>query len=190
MIKYLLFFLLYWYFKYYNMTQRTFFKLWSVTFSILLLPIVVFNATGEVHLSYTRLRCARDLKETICNTSTGHDVEDKSQYCTYCMCKISGLFLALTCPDHHTLPLPGAVYGPHMSQEMYYCPCTEELFISLPEQLWPVALTSVFMKCFERLIKDHICFSLPNNLGPLQFAYLQNRSRNNGNECMHAGVHV
>jgi hypothetical protein len=35
----------------------------------------------------------------------------------------------------------------------------------------PVALTSVIMKCFERLAKDHITSPLPVTLDPLQFAY-------------------
>ena len=40
----------------------------------------------------------------------------------------------------------------------------------------PVALTSVIMKCFERLFKDHITSTLPDTLDPLQFAYRPNRS--------------
>ncbi|CDQ95619.1 unnamed protein product [Oncorhynchus mykiss] len=40
----------------------------------------------------------------------------------------------------------------------------------------PVALTSVIMKCFERLVKDHITSTLPDTLDPLQFAYRLNRS--------------
>ena len=40
----------------------------------------------------------------------------------------------------------------------------------------PKALTSVIMKCFERLVKDHITSSLPGTLVPLQFAYRPNRS--------------
>jgi len=40
----------------------------------------------------------------------------------------------------------------------------------------PVALTSVIMKCFERLVRTHICSTLPDTLDPLQFAYLPNRS--------------
>ncbi|KAK0132601.1 RNA-directed DNA polymerase from mobile element jockey [Merluccius polli] len=40
----------------------------------------------------------------------------------------------------------------------------------------PVALTSVVMKCFERLIKHYICASLPRTMDPLQFAYRSNRS--------------
>ncbi len=40
----------------------------------------------------------------------------------------------------------------------------------------PVALTSIVMKVFERLLKNHICSSIPATLDPLQFAYRPNRS--------------
>ncbi len=40
----------------------------------------------------------------------------------------------------------------------------------------PVALTSTVMKVFKRLLKKHICFSIPATLDPLQFAYCPNRS--------------
>lgn len=42
----------------------------------------------------------------------------------------------------------------------------------------PFALTSIIMKCFERLLKAHICSVLtePAILDPLQFAYQSNRS--------------
>ncbi len=40
----------------------------------------------------------------------------------------------------------------------------------------PVALTSIVMKVFERLVKNHICSSIPVTLDPLQFAYSPNRS--------------
>ncbi|CDQ98771.1 unnamed protein product [Oncorhynchus mykiss] len=32
------------------------------------------------------------------------------------------------------------------------------------------------MKCFERLVKDHITSTQPDTLDPLQFAYRPNRS--------------
>jgi hypothetical protein len=41
-----------------------------------------------------------------------------------------------------------------------------------------VELTSVIMKCFERLVKDHITSTLPDILDPLPFAYRPNRSTN------------
>lgn len=40
----------------------------------------------------------------------------------------------------------------------------------------PVALTKLVMKVFERLIKNNICSSIPDNIDPLQFAYRPNRS--------------
>lgn len=40
----------------------------------------------------------------------------------------------------------------------------------------PVALTPILMKCFERLVKDHITAALPPSFDPLQFAYRPNRS--------------
>ncbi len=40
----------------------------------------------------------------------------------------------------------------------------------------PVALTSTVIKVFERLLKNHICSSIPATLDPLQFAYRPNRS--------------
>ncbi len=40
----------------------------------------------------------------------------------------------------------------------------------------PVALTSILMKCFERLVMQHIKSVLPPSLDPFQFAYRSNRS--------------
>ena len=40
----------------------------------------------------------------------------------------------------------------------------------------PVALTSVAIKCFERLVMAHFNTIIPDTLAPLQFAYHPNRS--------------
>ncbi len=40
----------------------------------------------------------------------------------------------------------------------------------------PVALTPIFSKCFEKLVREHICSVLPASLDWLQFAYCSNRS--------------
>ncbi len=42
--------------------------------------------------------------------------------------------------------------------------------------LSPIALTPIFSKCFEKLVREHICSVLPASLDPLQFAYRSNRS--------------
>ncbi len=43
----------------------------------------------------------------------------------------------------------------------------------------PVALTSIFMNGFERLVKKHICSSIPVTLDPLQFFYRPNSYTDN-----------
>ena len=56
----------------------------------------------------------------------------------------------------------------------------------------PVALTSIAMKCFERLVMAHINIIIPENLDPLQFAYCPNRSTNDqikSNVFMYPFVH-
>ncbi len=40
----------------------------------------------------------------------------------------------------------------------------------------PVALTPIFSKCFEKLVREHICSVLPSSLDPLQLAYRSNLS--------------
>ncbi len=39
-----------------------------------------------------------------------------------------------------------------------------------------VALTPIFSKCFEKLVREHICSVLPASLDPLQFSYCSNHS--------------
>ncbi len=53
----------------------------------------------------------------------------------------------------------------------------------------PVALTSTVMKVFERLIKKHICSSIPVTLDPLQFAYRPNRSTDDAiSQVLHSSL--
>ena len=46
------------------------------------------------------------------------------------------------------------------------------------------------MKCFERLVKDHITSTLPDTLGPLQFAYRPNRSTDDAIKLHTALTHL
>ncbi len=53
----------------------------------------------------------------------------------------------------------------------------------------PVALTSTVMKVFERLLKKHICSSIPVTLDPLQFAYRTNRSTDDAiSQVLHSSL--
>jgi hypothetical protein len=55
-------------------------------------------------------------------------------------------------------------------------PVPKEAKVTCLNDYRPVALTSVAMKCFERLVMAHINSIFPDTLGPLQFAYRPNRS--------------
>ncbi|KAI4902059.1 hypothetical protein NFI96_008675 [Prochilodus magdalenae] len=55
-------------------------------------------------------------------------------------------------------------------------PVPKTVKISTLNDRRPVALTSIISKCFEKLVRDFICSSLPATLDPLQFAYRQNRT--------------
>ncbi len=53
----------------------------------------------------------------------------------------------------------------------------------------PVALTSTVMKVFERLLKNHICSSIPVTLDPLQFVYHPNRSTDDAiSQVLHSSL--
>ncbi len=55
----------------------------------------------------------------------------------------------------------------------------QSTIVPIPKKnkIWrPVALTPIFSKCFEKLVRDYICSVLPASLDPLQFAYRSNRS--------------
>ncbi len=53
----------------------------------------------------------------------------------------------------------------------------------------PVNLTSTVMKVFERLLKKHICSSIPATLDPFQFAYCPNRSTDDAiSQVLHSSL--
>ena len=55
-------------------------------------------------------------------------------------------------------------------------PVPKEAKITCLNDYRPIALMSVAMKCFERLVMAHINSILPDTLDPLQFAYRPKRS--------------
>ncbi len=84
------------------------------------------------------------------------------------------------CSEHANSNLPGflqtfstfpslCLWSPHASKNPPLC-------ITCLNDWRPVALTPIFSKCFEKLIRDYICSVLPALLDPLQFAYCSNHS--------------
>jgi hypothetical protein len=65
---------------------------------------------------------------------------------------------------------------PYMFKMTIIIPVPKNSKASCHNDYCPVALTSVIMKCFERLVMAHINSIIPDTLDPLQFAYRPNRS--------------
>ncbi len=68
------------------------------------------------------------------------------------------------------------LWFPHASKKSTIVPIPKKNKITCLNDWRPVALTSIFSKCFEKLVRDYICSVLPASLDPLQFAYCSNRS--------------
>ncbi len=79
----------------------------------------------------------------------------------------------------HFQPLPLSVCGSLMLKKSTIVPMPKKNKITCLNDWRPVALTPIFSKCFEKLIRDYICSVLPASLNPLQFAYRSNRSTDN-----------
>ncbi len=68
------------------------------------------------------------------------------------------------------------LWFPHASKKSTIVPIPKKNKITCLNDWRPVALTPIFSKCFEKLVREHICSVLPASLDPLQFAYRSNRS--------------
>lgn len=87
------------------------------------------------------------------------------------------------CPDQLT-PVLTVIFNLSLSQCIVPTCFKQSIIVPIPKKphpstlidYRPIALTSVIMKCFERLIKTFITSSIPTTLDPLQFAYRSNRS--------------
>ncbi len=84
----------------------------------------------------------------------------------------------------HLQSVPLSVCGSLMLQKIHHCTIPKKNKITCLNDWRPVALTPIFSKCFEKLIRDHICSVLPASLDPLQFAYRRNRSTDDA-YCLH-----
>ena len=65
---------------------------------------------------------------------------------------------------------------PHCLKKAVIVPVPKKSSIGGLNDYRPVALTSIVMKCFERLVLQHLKSCLPENFDPMQFAYRANRS--------------
>ncbi len=91
-------------------------------------------------------------------------------------------------PHLHTdlQQITGAVRSPLMLQILHHHPVPKKPKITGLNDFRPVALTSVVMKSFERLVLAYLKASTGHLLDPLRFAYRANRSVN---DAVNMGLH-
>ncbi len=87
-----------------------------------------------------------------------------------CADQLAGLFTSIFNESLATSVVPTSF------KKSFIIPVPKNNKLSCLNDYRPVALTSIVMKVFERLVKSHICSSIPVTLDPLQFAYRPNRS--------------
>ncbi len=95
----------------------------------------------------------------------------------FCADQLAGLFTSIFNESLATSVVPTIIPVPKNSKT------------SCLNDYRPVALTSTIMKVFERLLKKHICSSIPVTLDPLQFAYRSNRSTDDAiSQVLHSSL--
>ncbi len=82
-----------------------------------------------------------------------------------CAFQLAGFF------NRHFQSVPLSVCGSRMLQKSTIVPIPKKNKITCLNDWRPIALTPIFSKCFEKLVRDYICSVLPASLDPLQFAY-------------------
>uniref|UniRef100_A0A674ASX1 Reverse transcriptase domain-containing protein n=1 Tax=Salmo trutta TaxID=8032 RepID=A0A674ASX1_SALTR len=92
-----------------------------------------------------------------------------------CVLKASADQLSSVFTDIFNLSLTESVI-PTCFKQTTIVPVPKEAKVTCLNNYHPVALTSVAMNCFERLVMAHINSILLDTLDPLQFAYRPNRS--------------
>ncbi len=96
-----------------------------------------------------------------------------------------------------TLTKPCCIFNESLATSVVPTPFKKSVIIPVPKNskpsclndYRPVALTSTVIKVFERLLKKHICSSIPATLDPLQFAYRPNRSTDDAiSQVLHSSL--
>ncbi len=100
-----------------------------------------------------------------------------------CADQLAGLFTSIFNESHATSVFPTPF------KKSVIIPVPKNSKPSCLNDYRPVALTSTVMKVFERLLKKHICSSIPATLDSLQFAYRPNRSTDDAiSQVLHSSL--
>ncbi len=125
--------------------------------------------SGTCHLIIQEYEVRRVLKTVNTRKAAGPDGVP-GKVLKACAHQLAGLFTKI-----FNLSLTSAIIPPCLKSATII-PVPKKAVTSSLNDYRPVALTPVIMKCFERLVSQHIENSLPSTFDPHQFAYRANRS--------------
>ncbi len=124
---------------------------------------------GHVHSRFSVADVTRSFKRVNIRKAVGPD-GIPGRVLKACAFQLAGVFT-----DIFNLSLSLSVV-PSCFKKSIIVPIPKKNKITCLNDWRPVALTPIFSKCFEKLVRDYICSVLPASLDPLQFAYRSNRS--------------
>jgi hypothetical protein len=130
---------------------------------------VPLNATKPCGLSFTAANVSKIFKRVNPRKASGPD-GIPSRVLRACADQLAGVFTDIFNQSQSQAAVPTCF------KRATIIPVPKKAKVTELNDYSPVALTSIIMKCFERLVKDHITSTLPDTLDPLQFAYRCNRS--------------
>ncbi len=140
---------------------------------------------GDIFSSMTLDACGRDWRPSVPLEITPPPRWDgiTGRVLRSCADQLAGLFTSIFNESLATSVIPTSF------KKSVIIPVPKNSKPSCLNDYRPVALTSTVMKVFERLLKKHICSSIPATLDPLQFAYRPNRSTDDAiSQVLHSSL--
>ncbi len=140
------------------------------------------QSSDDYAITLSEDKVRRELKRVNVRKAAGPDVIT-GRVLRSCADQLAGLFTSIFNESLATSVVPTSF------KKYVIIPVPKNSKPSCLNDYCPVALTSTVMKVFERLLKNHICSSIPATLDPLQFAYRPNRSTDDAiSQVLHSSL--
>ncbi len=140
------------------------------------------QSSDEYAITLSEDEVRRELKRVNVRKAAGPD-GITGRVLRSCADQLAGLFTSIINESLATSVVPTSF------KKSFIIPVPKNSKPSCLNDYRPVALTSTVMKVFERLLKNHICSSIPATLDPFQFAYRPNRSTDDAiSQVLHSSL--
>ncbi len=140
------------------------------------------QSSNDYAITFSEDEVRRELKRVNVRKAAGPD-GNTGHVLRSCADQLAGLFTSIFNESLATSVVPTSF------KKSVIIPVPKNSKPSCLNDYRPVALTSTVMKVFERLLKKHICSSIPATLDPLQFAYRPNRSTDDAiSQVLHSSL--